>query len=122
MAQILIDESNIKALVVSAVADFEWSIGEIESEDGWIRFPPFPTNATTIIKLEGYPLLYDSEPALALIFLRSFLTPEEIKECAIEFEQASPEQRGEWLVDFSDGLKSGLPQVMPRLAALLFQQ
>ena len=111
MAQILIDESRIKALVVSAVPDYEWLIGEIESEDGWIRFPTFLTNAITNLKIENYPLLYDSEPALALIFLRSFLTADEIKEYAIEFEQASPEQRGEWLVDFSDGVDSGLREV-----------
>jgi hypothetical protein len=45
MDQVLVDESSIKALVVSAVPDFEWLIGEIESQDGWIRFPPFLTNA-----------------------------------------------------------------------------
>ncbi len=111
MDQVWVDESSIKALVVSAVPDSEWLIGEIESEDGWIRFPAFLTNAITNLKIENYPLLYDSESALALIFLRSFLTPEEIKECAIEFEQASPEQRGEWLVDFADEVESGLREV-----------
>ena len=118
MTQILIAESNIKALLISAVPDLEWLIGEIESEGGWIRFPPFLTNAVTNLKIENYPLLYESEPALTEAILRSFLTPEQIREIAIEFEQASPEQRGEWLVDFSVGVDSGLRDVrIPRTQA-----
>jgi hypothetical protein len=63
MEQVMIDESSIKALVASAVPDWEWLISEIKSEDGWIRFPPFLSNAITNLKIENYPLLYDNRSA-----------------------------------------------------------
>lgn len=41
----------------SGIPDAEWMLREIESQDGWFRFPPFISAIITNLRLESYPLL-----------------------------------------------------------------
>lgn len=98
----LLPLDSVVALLHSGIPDAEWLLGEIERQDGWFRFPAFLSNAVTNLKIESYPLLYVSEGAIAGIFLKGFMSSEEIQEIANEFEAASFEGRTEFLASFSE--------------------
>lgn len=72
---------------------------EIESQQGWFRFPPVIAKNIENLKIQSYPLLYTNERAIATVFLKGFMDDGEIREFCDELEQASLEQRGEFLED-----------------------
>lgn len=98
-APVLPLNSVIEALQAS-VSDVEWMLGEIESQQGWFRFPSFITQSIENLKIHSYPLLYTNESAIAAIFFRGFLSSDEFKELAAALEHATLEERGELLVEF----------------------
>jgi hypothetical protein len=81
-------DSVVKSLR-SGIPDVEWMLKEIESQEGWFRFPPFITNVITNLRLESYPLLYVSESAMAAILLKGFMTDEELQQFNTDAEAAS---------------------------------
>lgn len=85
----------------SGMADTEWLLGEIESQEGWFRFPPFFTNAIRNLRIEGYPLLYTNEASISVVLLKGFMTDEEIREFCAEMDAASLPERGEFLTEFA---------------------
>jgi hypothetical protein len=83
----------------SSIPDAEWFLRHIESEQGWVRFPPYLANVITNLKIQNYPLLYTSELAIAAVLLKGFLTDDEIRELTTELESATSEERGEFLTE-----------------------
>lgn len=81
----------------SSIPDVEWMLGEIESQQGWFRFPPFIANSIENLKIQSYPVLYTNERAIAAVFLKGFLDDDQIRELNTELEEASLAERGEFL-------------------------
>lgn len=86
----------------SGIPDAEWMIREIESQDGWFRFPSFIANAITNLRLESYPLLYISEGAIVGALLKGFMTSEELMQFNADAESATLEERGRFIEEFGE--------------------
>lgn len=95
----------------SGIPDAEWLLGQIESENGWLRFPPYLANLITNLKIESYPLLYCSEQAMAAMLLRGWMTSEEVQAFGAELEAASPDERGKLVIDLCDSLGECVEQI-----------
>jgi hypothetical protein len=103
MGAILSIDSVVSSLR-SSIPDAEWFLRHIESEQGWVRFPPSLANAITNLKIENYPLLYASESAIGIMLFKAFLPDDIIKELGVEFESATPEERGKFITEFTSTL------------------
>lgn len=86
----------------SGIPDAEWMIREIESQDGWFRFPSFITNVITNLRLESYPLLYISEGAIVGALLKGFMTSEELIQFNADAESATLEERGQFIEELGE--------------------
>lgn len=95
----------------SAIPDAEWLLRQIESQDGWFRFPPFLIETIANLKLGNYPLLYTCEPAITGIFLRGFLGEEEIKALALEVESMGLEERATAFGEIAADLNSSFENI-----------
>lgn len=96
----LISKDAVIDLLKSGISDAEWLLGQIESEQGWFRFPVYLTNLITNLKIENYPLLYLNENAIGAFMFKGFLSNEEFEELNAELNQASPEERAEFVQAF----------------------
>jgi hypothetical protein len=110
MDEILSREAVVEALM-SSIPNAEWLLGQIESEQGWLRFPPYFSNVIANLKLEGYPLLYTNENAIAAVLLKGYLTDIEIQELNTELEAASVDERTQFLMGFCDGLSDLIEKI-----------
>ena len=77
--------------------DWTWLLQHIESEDGYVRFPPLFSRIITNLKIENYPELYENEAFIGAMMLRAFMSPEEIKVLNAELEALSPEDRAKFI-------------------------
>lgn len=105
-----ISKHSAVLLLQSLIPDCEWLLKQIESENGWLRFPPTLTTIIANLKLENYPLIYENENAIAYAFLRSFLLDAEIQELNAELESASIDERGEFLLELTSGIDAGFSE------------
>ena len=53
--------------------DAVWILKQIESEQGWYRFPKVLVDAIDNLRLHSYPLLYTSEAAIGNMLYKSHL-------------------------------------------------
>jgi hypothetical protein len=100
----LIPKDSITEILKHGIPDAEWLLGRIESEQGWLRFPPYLSSVISNLKIEGYPLLYASEAAMAAMLLRGFMSSEEIQAFGAEMEASSPGERGQVVLELARGL------------------
>lgn len=105
-----LDLKSTITLLHSFIPDAEWLLVQIESQQGRFKFPPYLSNIITNLKLESYPLLYQNEGAIGAMMFRCFMTTEELKELAADIEKATPEERGEFLLDFSNDVNRSFDQ------------
>lgn len=98
----LIDQASAVQLFKSTAPEWEWLLRQIESEDGRLRFPPQVNQAIVNFKIESYPLLYENESSIGQIFLRAFLSQDELLEHGKRFEAQSPEERGRLLREMAN--------------------
>jgi len=94
----------------SSILDVEWLLGEIESQEGWFRFPAFVANGIENLKIQSYPILYTNERAIAAVFLKGFLDDAEIRELNANLEAASLDERGEFLREFAASIGDAIEQ------------
>lgn len=107
----LLSLDSVVGTLRSSIPDAEWFLRHIESEHGWVRFPPYMANAITNLKIQNYPLLYASELAIVTMFLKGVMTDDEIRELSSEFESATPEERGEFLTEFITSFSDGIDKI-----------
>lgn len=100
----LVSLNSIIDSLRSSIPDAEWFLRHIESEQGWFKFPPYLTNTITNLKIESYPLLYANENAIGTMLFKGFMSDDELKEFCVELEAASPNERGEFITEFSSSL------------------
>lgn len=77
--------------------EWTWLLQHIESEDGYVRFPPLFSRIITNLKIENYPELYENEASIGAMMLRAFMSPEEIKALNAELEALPPEDRAKFI-------------------------
>ena len=106
-----ISKDSVLVALRSGIPDAEWLLGQIESQQGWFRFPLFLSNIITNLKIESYPLLYSSESAIAAMLMKGFLDDGQIKSLNQELESASPEERG----TFIEAVIESLDEVIERI-------
>lgn len=95
----LIDQASAANFLRAVAPDWAWLLQHIESEDGYVRFPPLFSRWIANLKIENYPELYEEEARIGAMMLRAFLTPEEIRELDAELLSLSPEERAVFLLE-----------------------
>lgn len=110
MQEVLSKESVI-SLLSDGVNDAEWMLSQIESDNGWVRFPPYILNLIKNLKIESYPLLYQNENSIVAMLLKGFLSDDEIKDFNNTLESLSPDERGEVLLGFTHGLSEVIDKI-----------
>ena len=104
----LIDLNAAAHLLKISAPDWEWLLREIESKDGFFRFPPEVAQYIERFKIANYPLLYQDERAIGNAFMLAFFTPSEAIALDRELTEASLEERGEFLTEFLGGVVEGV--------------
>lgn len=107
----LISKDSALRILTSWIPDAEWLLRQIESNDGWFRFPPFFANAIKNLKIESYPLLYENEIAIARMLQLAFFREQDVDAFNLEFEAASIEERSVILEEFSSDLDEFIDSV-----------
>ena len=102
MTHPVINLQTAKTFLKGMSPDVEWLLRHIESTDGYVRFPPAMTRVITNLKIESYPMLYESEAAIGLTLFLGFMTKDEISDLCQELTDSTEEERGEFLLDFFD--------------------
>jgi hypothetical protein len=114
----IIDRDSAVRLIRSMVPDWAWLLQHIESEDGYIRFPPQFSRMIANLKIEEYPRLYENEVAIAAMMLRAFLSPEEITDLAGKLESLTPEERAQYVEEaMQDMMTAGESIEIPKTPA-----
>ncbi len=108
---VLISLDSVVDSLRFSIPDAEWLLRQIESKQGWFRFPPYLANVITNLKIESYPLLYANEQAIVTIFLKGFMTDEEIKDFCSEADAATPEELGEFVNTSVSSISETIDQI-----------
>ena len=104
MIELVIDVKTASAFLKGIAPEWEWLLRHIESEDGRLRFPPMITRAIVNLKIESYPLLYESEAAIGLILFRAFMSHEEMVELNTQLNGQTADERGQTLRELMEDL------------------
>lgn len=78
--------------------DWTWLLRQIESDDGYVRFPPRLSRIIANLKIGNYPDLYENESFIGRLMLLAFISPAEIKAMDAELGALSQEDRGNRLL------------------------
>jgi len=98
--------------------DWLWLLKYIESEDGYVRFPPVLAQWIKNLNIGNYPGLYEDERAIGVILLKAFLSNEQIRELNAELEACSSDERGQLLLQYISDLGDGLDAIeLPKTPA-----
>lgn len=97
-----IDLQSAGDLLKSLIPDAEWFLAQIESKQGNFRFPAYLSNVITNLKIEAYPLLYQNENAIGAIMFKGFMSDDEFTKLIDYIEKATPEERGQLMLDSSN--------------------
>ncbi len=100
-----IDQASAVRFIRAMAPDWAWLLQHIESEDGYVRFPPMFSRWITGLKIENYPELYQNEASIGKMMIRAFLSVDEIKQLDSELVSLSPEGRAEFVQDAINDLK-----------------
>lgn len=103
----LVDLSTAVQLLRTSAPDWEWLLREIESRDGFFRFPQEVAQYIERFKIGNYPLLYQDERAIGNALVLAFFTPSEAIALDRELAEVSLEERGEFLTEFLGGIVEG---------------
>jgi hypothetical protein len=107
----LISLDSVVATLRSTIPDAEWFLRHIESEQGWVRFPPFLSNTIINLQIESYPLLYANERAIGAMLFSGFLSDGEMWELNSEFESATQEERDEFLSEVAGSFNKLIDEI-----------
>lgn len=107
----IISIDSAKLFIKKSAPDTEWLLAHIESEQGWCRFPPYLTSLINNLKIESYPLLYLNENSIVAMMFKGYMTSEEIKELDLRLTAASPNERGQFFLEFTDDLINAIDQI-----------
>lgn len=101
-------------MVAQHVPDAAYILSFIESEDGYLKFPPFLTRVLQNPAVAQYPLLYKSEGHMALVMLKCFFDEDEISQLT-SIKDLSKEDDVAYLMSCIDGVSNAADQIkIPR--------
>ena len=100
----IIDKSSAAQFLRGIAPDWAWLLTRIETANGHLRFPPLVTRAIVNLKIESYPLLYETEAAIGLILFRAFMSQEEMVELNSLLTEQTADERGQTLRELMEGL------------------
>lgn len=106
-----ISKDIVIQILKSCIPDAKWLLMQIESQQGWLKLPSSIANIVTNLKIQNYPLLYLNETSIYVMLLHGFLSKEEIKELNEEIENASPEERGQFILEFVSDFDQALDTI-----------
>lgn len=106
----LIDLNTATRLLKDSAPDWEWLLRQIESQDGFLRIPTEVNQFIDRLKIGNYPLLYQSESAISKAFLLAFFTPSEFVSISQELVEASPEERSDFVREFTGDIKESFTE------------
>lgn len=111
----IIDQASAAHFIRAMAPEWAWLLQHIESEDGYVRFPPLLSRWITNLNIGNYPELYEEEARIGAMMLRALLTPEEIRELDAELVSLSPEERARFLREtITDMEAAGDAFVLPK--------
>lgn len=114
----LVDTASARTFLASVVPEWEWLLAQIEAEGGYVRFPRQLAAIIKNLRIESYPRLYENEAAIGVLVGRALLGPESFEEFDREVTAASPEERGQVVVDFLAQLHAlDAPFTLPKTPA-----
>lgn len=102
--QIAVDVTSAARLIQLMAPDWLWLLRYIESEDGYVRFPPVFTQWIKNLNIGNYPGLYEDERAIGAILVKAFLSDEQVGQLNTELEACSSEERGQLLLEYIGNL------------------
>jgi len=102
----LIDHASAARFIGAMAPDWTWLLRQIESDDGYVRFPPRFSRIITNLNIGNYPDLYANELFIGWIMLLAFLSPEEIKALDTELALLSPEDRGKLIFELANDFEA----------------
>lgn len=104
----LIDPASAAQFIRAMAPEWAWLLQHIESEDGYVRFPPLFSRLINNLKIENYPALYENEASIGMMMVRAFLSPEEFKALDTELTALNPEDRAKHIEAAMSGLRDAL--------------
>ncbi|CAN7379699.1 hypothetical protein LJR189_002188 [Acidovorax delafieldii] len=118
MMQFVVDIPYAARLIQAMAPDWLWLLKYIESEDGYVRFPPVVAQWIKNLNVGNYPRLYEDERAIGAVLLRAFLPLEQIEALNAELELCSPDERGQLLLEYISNLGDGIDAIeLPKTPA-----
>lgn len=116
--QLVVDITSAARLIQAMAPDWLWLLKYIESEDGYVRFPPVVAQWIKNLNIGNYPGLYEDEHAISVILLKTLLSNEQIEEINAELEACSPDERGQLLHAYISDLGDGIDAIeLPKTPA-----
>lgn len=102
--QLVVDIPSAARLIQAMAPDWLWLLKYIESEDGYVRFPPAVSQWIKNLNIGNYPGLYEDERAIGAILVKAFLSDEQVGQLNTELEACSSEERGQLLLEYIGNL------------------
>lgn len=109
--QMVVDINSAARLTQAMAPDWLWLLKYIESEDGYVRFPPAVSQWIKNLNIGNYPRLYEDERAIGAVLLKAFLSIEQIEELNAELEVRSSDERGQLLLEYISDLGDGIDAI-----------
>lgn len=115
---LVVDIPSAARLLQVIAPDWLWLLKYIESEDGYVRFPPEFSQWIKNLNIGNYPRLYEDERAIGFVLLKAFLSAEQIEELNAELETSSPDERGQLLLEYISNLGDAIDSIeLPKTPA-----
>lgn len=102
----LIDRASAIELLRTGVPGWEAFLTLLENAKGRLRFRVGLTRAIKNLRIETYPLLYESEHAIGAALAMAFVADADLAELEAEFRKATPAERGKALKDFGEAFEA----------------
>lgn len=101
----IIDTASAARFLRGMAPEWAWLLQQIESDGGYVRFPPQVSTWIANLKIQNYPELYEDEARIGAMMLRAFYTVDEIKALDATLETLSQEGRATFVQEIIDELE-----------------
>lgn len=95
----VVDLTSAAHIVRAMAPEWAWLLQHIESEEGYVRFPPLFSRWIENLNIGNYPGLYEDERRMGAIVIQAFVSPDEVKKLDSKLLECSDEQRGQLLLE-----------------------
>lgn len=107
----LIDQATAARFIGVMAPDWTWLLRHIESEDGYVRFPPKFAKIIANLKIETYPELYENEAFIGRLMLLAFFSRDEVRTLETELSELPPEEYGNRVLALAQDVRADVEAV-----------